>query len=697
MTYTNEEFLSAFFGSPNSAWPDRDPKHPAAGYLRPFLSALDGRDERPLVLPRRESDADRSSAYVVCWDEAHATRVRSLLEAVAAHSWAPFNGRVAQLDAADPIDEAVLRLVGSRTTYRMEPTAATHPRLWAALSRMVTTLESRPQRVVSIPRPVGRMLREFEGALSSGQADTSLDLLKEIEANGGISLENLAFLTVRRLSKLGQDADLLDHPSIELLVRAEPPHLIRDAILAAWGRRRLDPESLASPQGLEAARRSLVSAGLPLGLLIDERDPHEWSWDARVVIGLVALETPSEDQARMALEPGEPLPDALHQALRRLMAPEASGAQPPRPSPEPGSEKLRPADLEAPVVAVSPGRPPQTLDTVKPDSQGDSEPRGAVATAEEPSGTNAPGSWVQWAASVVRGRPAKIDGELVESWTPASAMDDQLAAIVDDVPDAYASDVLNMVGPFIDADKFLQPAGQTASALIRRYLLADRLSPGDLGSITALLEIALREAPDAATYRTLLEDIQGFASRWVSPAQPSPTLDMVDVVAAGPKPDTGAAQRFAMVLLEPLHAQQRRLSRAMLSLAGLIAADFSFDWSWTSPPDDAAAAQVPPAGRDVAPRRLLLYSLDKAVLARVSQSIRDVVPDADVQTSSDKVGNPRLRDLVRNADVVVIATRCATHAATGFINDHVPPSATVVYPDGAGSASMLRAVETLLA
>ena len=304
---------------------------------------------------------------------------------------------------------------------------------------------------------------------------------------------------------------------------------------------------------------------------------------------------------------------------------------------------------------------------------------------------------MQWAESVVHGRPAKIDGELVESWTPASAMDDQLAAIVDDVPDAYASDVLNMVGPFIDADKFLQPAGQTASALIRRYLLADRLSPGDLGSITALLEIALREAPDAATYRTLLEDIQGFASRWVSPAQPSPTLDMVDVVAAGPKPDLGAAQRFAMVLLEPLHAQQRRLSRAMLSLAGLIAADFSFDWSWTSPPDDGEAAQVPPAGRDVAPRRLLLYSLDKAVLARVSQSIREVVPDADVQTSSDKVGNPRLRDLVRNADVVVIATRCATHAATGFINDHVPPSATVVYPDGAGSASMLRAVETLLA
>jgi hypothetical protein len=67
-----------------------------------------------------------------------------------------------------------------------------------------------------------------------------------------------------------------------------------------------------------------------------------------------------------------------------------------------------------------------------------------------------------------------------------------------------------------------------------------------------------------------------------------------------------------------------------------------------------------------------------------------------VHTSADKVGNPALRQHARNADLIVMATRRAAHAATGFITD-AASNALIRYADGSGSASMMRAVESGIA
>ena len=65
--------------------------------------------------------------------------------------------------------------------------------------------------------------------------------------------------------------------------------------------------------------------------------------------------------------------------------------------------------------------------------------------------------------------------------------------------------------------------------------------------------------------------------------------------------------------------------------------------------------------------------------------------NVDVRSSHDHVGTPRLRQQSRTADVIVLATRCATHAATGFIRANAASTALVAEADGSGSASLLRA------
>ncbi|MEV8095177.1 hypothetical protein [Kitasatospora sp. NPDC085879] len=63
-----------------------------------------------------------------------------------------------------------------------------------------------------------------------------------------------------------------------------------------------------------------------------------------------------------------------------------------------------------------------------------------------------------------------------------------------------------------------------------------------------------------------------------------------------------------------------------------------------------------------------------------------------VSTALDKVGSSSLRQKVRSADRIVMITQCATHAATGFIGQHAKHASDIVYPAGAGSASVYQAL-----
>jgi hypothetical protein len=662
MTPSAPEFLAGFFRAPNTSWPGCDPTHPAAGYLEPFAHALDLRGECPLILPRKEPTWAAPITYVICWDVSHSTRVRPLLEAAAAHSWVPFDGRIARLDLNDRTEAGIADLVGPHSTFRLTPTSATHAGLWRSLSRLVTTLDSRPPRTFTLPRPAGRMLREFEAALASGQADTSAALLREIDLAGGVSLENLAFLSVRRFSRLGKDAELLAMPTLDAIATAEPPKVIQDAILAAWSRRFLSRESLEDQDDVPQLVELLKAHRPPLAVLVRDDVDQTWSDDALSAVALVAVARASIRLAGSVLDQAHSLPPALQAQLVKIA-------------------RERDSEREAPAA----------------DAALESETMDEAQRSEAQSWQ--PGSWLEWLHDALS-RPEAVrppNPDQAESWGPIGLLDDALAAAIDLAPDSADDAVLAMAGVFIDADQYLHPAWRCASALIRRYLLAERLTPSDLAVICVLLGIALRGGPPAADYRGLLEDVQSYAPMWVSPGQPLPALDLADVIASSARPDPATAAALASTLLGPLHAQRRRISGPICELAALITNDLDLAWDWAAPGAGAGEDPEPsPPVESRDPLGLLLYSLDEAVLRRVATAIRTLYPEARVTTSSDKVGSPRLRDLASGADLVVLATQCAAHSATGFIVDHLRPDATLIYPNGAGSASMLRAIEQAL-
>lgn len=653
---SDDDFISRFFSTPNTTWPGRDPDANAASALQPFLDALTNRGECPLVLPRREASWPAACYYVICWDTAHAGRIRSLIDAATAYHWTPFDGRVASLNPADPVDAAVLDLVGPGTTFILRPALPTAGRAYTALYRLVRALNDVPLRRPNLPRPIGRMLREFDLALASGAAETSARLLQEIETLGGISHENVAFLQVRRLARLGKDAELLAHGSLPTLVNAEPPRLVREGILGAWTRVHL-PRPIREPD-VGQAIKAVRTARPDVAMLVDERLVNSIDPDVTTFSGLVALAR-NDVELRVALARN----DSIDAAVRSLLI----------------------VRDESPTVTV-------------PEGEG-VEGQEGVARPVEDAGAETPAeqvgaeSWTDWAFAVQGGFAPLVDLDDVGSWPPVWSVDLELVEAIDALSELATDDLLSGVAGFLEADDLDRPAPRTAQAFLRRYLIAERFAPHDLGAICSLLDVFLRGAPNAANYREVLGDIGEYASQWVAIATASRALDLADIVALGPTVDAAARADFVATVLGPLNQQKRRLSDALRGLAGLVTEDvgLDFDWSVPVPTQDTQ----PETGRDFLPR-ILLYSLDEGTLSRVQKAIQRYWPGALVRTSSDKDGSPMLKQHARNSDLIVMATRRAAHAATGCISASAG-TALIRYPDGAGSASMLRSVASGLA
>lgn len=653
-TANADEFVRRFFGDGNYAWPHLDPTDRVFPLLRPFLEVLEDRGECPLVLPRRRLSMLPIEMYVIAWDTAHASRVRNLLEAAVAHHWSPFDGRVASLNRSDPVDAAVLDFVGPGTTYVLKPSVETVGRMTTAMQRMVRSLSGRPLRRPTWIRPVGRMLREFDLALASGAVDASATILNEIEQLGGISHENVAFLRVRRLSRLGQDDALLADQSLSALVYSEPPFLVREAVLGAWARTTVLPALAAG--GREAALQVIKDAEPDVAMLVDRRMVGATDVDAAAVSALVAVARGDAELAD-ALADGSRLPADVDKAVRPGLAPKGH-------------------------VEGDLARAPDAVE-------------GAVAPSDEDEGDVPVGvdSWIAWIKMLDQsGAGRAIEAAEAEQWQPPWQVDEALAGRIDSFSEFNVDALLQGVALLLEHDDPDHPASRTASAFLNRFLLAERFAPADLGAICALIQIVLRGAPGEEGYHQLLQDVLDYSAQWVSVANAVRVIDIADSVACGPA--FGFRNNVVTALLSPLSAQCTRLSRSIRELAELVTADLALGLDWTVPDavrtTDLETQAVPVTAR------VLLYSLDRGALARTSDVIAAQWPEASVETSADKVGSDSLKMHARNADVIILATRRAAHAATGFITGNAGEGTIIGYADGSGSASMVRAVECAL-
>ncbi len=635
-------FRDAFFSRGNLIRADCDPDSPEGRYLQPLLQVLYEVTDVPVVLPRRRPEqSGRLLAYVIALNPAHATTVSELLTAFVGPSYSYFDGRTARLEPNDPVDRAVLDFVGVGSTFVLSsPIPDKNGAVWGALRLLQETMRRRPVRPWQVPKPVGRLLAEFEAALAAGDHSASAQTFEQLRSSGGMTALNVANLRIKRLARLGRDHDLLDLPDLPDVVTAVPPVPVTDAILTA-----LYTTTVAEPLtagDLPTARRRLIEQGSVVPALM--RQPVDGLGAcALTVLATAAWVRNDADLAQQLV--GDP-------GWRREI------------------EQNAPTLVEA-LLAL---QEPAGTDTAQP-----AHTPAAVAT-----------SWPELIAAVANGDERvrnALDNEHWRDWSAPAADDATLAAALRRLDDTGAERAWSIIGAFLDADGYQQPAAQSAAELIQNALAHSRFGPADLAALVALTEITLRAGPGQAAYGELLDDLRSECNRWVGPERATVALDLADLLVRSACPDAEARLRLAVALLKPLHAHLGRLDADQRAFAAQLSDEMRTGLDWPRPAEDTS----PAVEFTHATQRVLLYSLDVGALTRAATALGALAPKARIRVSDERVGSPQLRQHARNADLIVLATRCATHAAIGFIRTSATAAATITEADGSGSASLLRA------
>ncbi len=644
-----EEFVDRFFGEGNDAG-----QYPAiVDSCRETLSA--GPDG-PIALPRHIEWRDWFAMYVISGNGTNTTQVRELIQAFVGPTYCTKGDTVpAVLDPADPVDSAVIEFAGPGSTFIVG--AGTNKerrrRMRQALELMQRVAVTGPPRNWYIPKPLGRLLAEFQAALATGGQAVSEAALNEIEARGGITATNLAHLRIKRLDRLGRGKDLLAMEGLSNVLRQDPPLPVKQAVLNAIYSVHLC-ELLESGE-FEAALDSLRGAALPAPLPLHE-DVRDYGDEAATVLVTTAVgreDIPSMEEMVSALaDTGylKVLPEVVLRRVEELIG---------RPAPPPEvSEKNRPHQ--------------------------------SSTSDSEPSSSASPESWLDLLPLAAQRETRALDivrDEEWHNWPSPAESDEDISRFLDALDDSSWKNAWEIAsGPFIEAVGYEYSAPHTALSFLTYALSFHRLGPGDLLAIQALTEIFLRSSPSPGDYRDILELVQSSCEQWVSPENAIVALDFADRLVLSACPDRAVRANLALALLGPLHRLQGRLEPSIIEFAHQLSGELEIPFEWHLP--ERLQEEDPLAG--LPPLSLLLYSLDEAVLQRTEAKLRTLVPELKIALSHDKVGSDSLRHKSRNADLVVLATRCAKHAATGFITESAK-KAHMTYADGSGSASLLRA------
>jgi uncharacterized protein YqcC (DUF446 family) len=225
-----ESFLGAFFGAGNDLSVENlVASNPVlAEWLERRIAALRASPLSPTLLPRRRGDT--LTWYGLARSVRERRELVQVLQSFVGPTYATL--RVDRpLNPEDLIDVAVRAYAEQSFTINVRSGEQAEVR--RALDLFFELDAIRPRRRMSVSRPLGRLLREFEMAVLAGAGELSSELLAEIEASGQLSAQNIVFLRIRRLSGLRLISEVLALPELATVLAIRRPARVTAALFDA--------------------------------------------------------------------------------------------------------------------------------------------------------------------------------------------------------------------------------------------------------------------------------------------------------------------------------------------------------------------------------------------------------------------------------------------------------------------------------
>lgn len=701
----------------------------------------------PTVLPY--ANAKDTTWYALAPNDLALRRLAEDLLAFAGPTWSSLRGTPSPLIPQSPVDQEVWK-VSEGQAFKFEGAQAQSGELGlkAALNRMRVVWSREKRSEMTLPESRDLLLRRFAMAIAAQNRKEAEQALEALKLNHHLDAQNLLFLQVRMLYELGRSLELLNLDGWDDLLRNRRPLAVTEAMAAAVYSVYLETyESQDDPAKALEAYRDVVKPRFETLGAYHGNSRHPALLKLRMLHALSASSPPRPELLEALVnQAGDP---ATRKYLIRLkaLAPAAlvvpvavPEAVTPSPAVDPLSEAIEnldfdhafelactlpPSERKVQVLAMC-AEEFETLEAeqalLKAFEELDVKGQERIlssrklrkqleALTEAPQGQAPPRpeDWLGWVQAVLAAPSWKqaLDAATrgVREW-PIAALAETPSRVAELVSLLRASHspeaqriLMNGLPHLIQA--VLQDAERPRSSFVELYAaLRDLLlfegsrnrSEADL--FANLSEATLDLGMNAREYQELLGYAEEIWRNIASPATVSWLLAFLELLAVYPCPDRGARQALLVQLVPELRGFAPRMDRLQHQMLAAVARDFGMEAlldGWPFPEKEDPEVQLEwSVLRD---KKMLMYSLQIRMMQRVGETLQKREPSLKITYTEEKSGSPTLRSQVRNADIVVVHTWHAKHAAGNFIEDHLPPHAAYLRPEGSGSESIMRAIE----
>ena len=240
------------------------------------------------------------------------------------------------------------------------------------------------------------------------------------------------------------------------------------------------------------------------------------------------------------------------------------------------------------------------------------------------------------------------------------------------------------------ADARLKPVYESLFVAIA---VDSQVSLPQSGALIRIAQARLELGVSKDEYGDILGQVGSALQAVESPSVADLALEALEVLVTAACPDVDQRKQFAVQVIAIFQHWYKRIDRAQLALLRTLAEELGMADTTGDLAKEVSESQASPEWAQLEGKRIAMYSLQESALQRAALVIGELCPGIRVDTFSDHVGDSAaLKKASTWADIFVIATGAAKHAATTFIEDHRPKGMKPLYARGQGSASLLSAL-----
>ncbi len=617
----------------------------------------------------------------------------------------------------DALDEAACLATPDGVCLRIDVESTWRSEARSNVRSMLDVWQSAPERGMDVPRPVGRVLRDFFAALGARDRATAQAAIDEIRTRSLLSATNVKFLRVHLIGTLGSPLEMRDDPDLKDIAKFRRPPAVTGHLARA-------ADALFIAPRLSGDAAPMVDWAKVAGVVEDEWPglvSHPSQVDSMAAARCLALSESLAAEPRhavcQALEAEWNADPVVTAVLARLRGVPSTPAQ------ATIAVLYQRGDFEA-ALDLAAGASLNDKDAVSVlhaafslgDAQSatravalvdgmDDEARhllldGAVERnlyqqlVDTNAGRHVPRGWHDWLIGDWPDRPDVLR-EWATGWDRVSVLndggaDDVVLALMDALAGEQRGRTRN--GLPILIEWLCEPDGLLPGAVGPAVTVLGVMLEGDGGRSERraglrLAEEILRAGCSASEFAELAAALRGVLSGLGS-READWLIEALDVLLFSSVPDEhprhillAAAHSAAVQWVDRLTGTQAILLTKLFTAAGL---DFPV------PPPDPDNGE---SRRRRHPfRRVGIYSLAESAARRAQQWIEEQWPGTDVTLAREHVNSDRLEAMARNCDVVVVQTSHAKHAAVAALEAAATPGGTLLRVHGRGATSLVRAL-----